>query len=80
MNIQQLKRANEITTELERLNLNKSYWNASPGFAELYLRPERGTYRNVANEEYCDFDMIKQLTLMRIQKRIDELKTEFENL
>ena len=82
MNADQLKRGEEIQSDLKHLKDQKDRYEKSKDF----LHSERldfssGQYR-VANIDarFIDFKTMKILALNEINKRIEELEKEFENL
>ena len=84
MTEEKVKEANELLKKLEYLKDQKRRWGGAKAFNRLevnnYLRHERtGTTLSV-DDSFINFDDIKLLALARIDKRIQEVQKEFDEL
>lgn len=82
MTEEKLKRGRKLLDDIEYYSKQKKLWEISKEFASITLR-EGGDYRsyeNNVNPHFINFDETKLLVLAKIQKAIDELHDEFDNL
>lgn len=82
MTEEKLKRGQELLERIEELSRQKKIWEISKGFASITLREEKDyrSYENNVTTSFINFDETKLLVLAKIQKRIDELRDEFDKL
>lgn len=80
MTTEQLKRAKEIETLVNHLSQQLSYWTVAPGFYQVDLRPEKGSYRNSIDDSMIDFEMVKLITIAKINLQLQTLNNEFLSL
>lgn len=82
MTEEKLKKGQELLEKIEKLSKQKKRWEISKEFACISLRGEDGyrSYENNVNTSFINFDETKLLVLAKIQKAIDELRSEFDRL
>jgi hypothetical protein len=76
----QLQRGCDIAKEKKTLESNLAYWKNAESFGEqITLRTPKGGYEWIENS-FIDFDVVKFTTIGFIEKRLRELKEEFDSL
>lgn len=81
MNNEQLKRGNEIESELQFLKEERDFWTQSTKFDSniIDVRAEH-QYIGRVKTRFIDFGIVRTLTLETLNKRITELENEFSAL
>lgn len=82
MTEENLKLGNDILKKIKSLEEEKKYWEAATKFSRVEIK--YGTiYENMEKDvdpSMLNFEEIKLLTLAKISKLIEELKSKFSNL
>lgn len=87
MTEKQLKDGQNLIDKINRLEKRIAAWNKSTKIHHIVLSnpSERCSYQFETYEDdnisaYIDFDVVKTLALSNMNKRLDELKEQFQNL
>lgn len=87
MTEEQLKKGQDLIDKIKKLEKRIEIWNKSTKIHNLVLSypSERFSYQDETYEDYnvyayIDFDVIKTLVLSNMNKRLNELKAQFQNL
>lgn len=83
MNNEKLKTANDLSEAIVNLNRQKQYWDNAVRIDALNLtwkNSEGYSCYNSVNTDYVNFEVLRTLTLATINKKLQALETEFENL
>lgn len=87
MTEKQLTEGQNLIDKIKKLEKRIEIWNKSTKIHHLVLSypNERFSYQDETCEDhnvsaYIDFDVIKTLVLSNMNKRLNELKEQFENL
>lgn len=83
MTTEQLQNGKKIAEKIDQLETQLAGWNESDRlfFDTIPLHEKSGNGRQLnLSREYVDFEVLKTLTIARIEKELNELKTEFEKL
>lgn len=87
MTEKQLTEGQNLIDKIKKLEKRIEIWNKSTGIHQLVLSypSERyscqsETYEDYSVSAYIDFDVIKTLVLSNMNKRLNELKEQFQNL
>lgn len=87
MTEKQLTEGQNLIDKIKKLEKRIEVWNKSTGIDRLVLLYPKENYSyqsetcedyNVSN--YIDFDVVKTLALSNMNKRLNELKAQFQNL
>ena len=82
MTNEQLQDGAKLAEQIATLEAQLLGWKTSNRFyyQTISLYSETGKCYDKINPEYVDFEVLKTLTIARIEKELNELKTKFENL
>lgn len=87
MTEKQLTEGKNLIDKIKKLEKRIEIWNKSTEIHHLVLSyPMKGysyqseTYEDCNVSSYIDFDVIKTLVLSNMNKRLTELKEQFQNL
>lgn len=87
MTEEQLKKGQDLIEKIKKLEKRIEIWNKSTGIDRLVLLypSERYSCQSETCEDYntsayIDFDIIKTFVLSNMNKRLNELKEQFQNL
>lgn len=85
MNHEKLKKANDLSEKIEKVEEERDKWNTSsgPNYLGIMTCRRANNLREQAesvNLDYVDFEVLKTLALSKINKRLAELQSEFDNL
>lgn len=85
MTNEQLNNGKVLAENIEKLEAQLAGWEYSTGFSyqtTTLSANVNGNNRTLDKLEtkYIDFEVLKTLTISRIKKELNELKTEFEKL
>lgn len=87
MTEKQLKEGQDLIDKIKKLEKRIEIWNKSTEIHHLVLSYpgeryscQSETYEDYNVSSYIDFDVIKTLVLSNMNKRLTELKEQFENL
>lgn len=87
MTEKQLKEGQDLIDKIKKLEKRIEIWNKSTEIHHLVLSYpgeryscQSETYEDYNVSSYIDFDVIKTLVLSNMNKRLNELKAQFENL
>lgn len=82
MTNEQLQDGAKLAEQIATLEAQLLGWKTSKRFyyQTISLYSETGKCYDKINPEYVDFEVLKTLTIARIEKELNELKTKFENL
>lgn len=80
MTEERLKKSNELLKQIKEYQKEIDCWENAVRFRcdEVALRSNETGYEVKA--KYVDFEVMKTLTLSRLKKELEVLKTEFKNL
>ena len=81
MTREQLFKGVELSKEISNLEEQLSTWKRANRFSdnEARLIDDKG-YRCTTTTIYVDFNVLKTLTISNIEKKLNELKDEFQKL
>lgn len=85
MTNEQLQDGKKLAEEIEKLEAQLAGWKYSTGFyyQTITLSANVEGYARTLDKitpAYIDFEVLKTSTIARIEKELNELKTEFEKL
>lgn len=87
MTEEQLKEGQDLIDKIKRLEKKIKIWNKSIEINHLVLSYpseiyscQSETYEDCNVSAYIDFDVIKTLVLSNMNKRLNELKEQFQDL
>lgn len=83
MTNEQLQNGAKLAEKIGALEAQLEGWKRATHFmyenVTLYSKGDDRSFDKIKTS-YIDFDVMKTLTIARIEKELNELKTEFENL
>lgn len=83
MTNEQLQNGAKLAEKIGALEAQLEGWKRATRFTyenvTLYSKGDNQSFDRIKTS-YIDFDVMKTLTIARIEKELNELKTEFENL
>lgn len=83
MTNEQLQNGAKLAEQIGALEAQLEGWKRATRFTyenvTLYSKGDARSFDKI-KASYIDFDVMKTLTIARIEKELNELKTEFENL
>lgn len=81
MTIEELENGVKLSEKIKVLENELINWKIATKIKNtlLYINVGNGNKQEVQTE-YIDFDVLKTLTISRIEKELNELKQQFENL
>lgn len=83
MTNEQLQNGAKLAEKIGALEAQLEGWKRATRFTyeniTLYCKGDDRSFDKIKTS-YIDFDVMKTLTIARIEKELNELKTEFENL
>lgn len=83
MDNDKLEKAIALYNQIEELEKLLNIWEKSVSISTINVT-FTNMYNGISSEnlksDYIDFDVLKVLTVNSIKKRLQELKTEYENL
>lgn len=83
MTNEQLQNGAKLAEQIGALEAQLEGWKRATRFTydnvTLYSKGDDRSFDEIKTS-YIDFDVMKTLTIARIEKELNELKTEFENL
>lgn len=83
MTNEQLQNGAKLAEKIGALELQLEGWKRATRFTydnvTLYSKGDNLSFDKIKTS-YIDFDVMKTLAIARIEKELNELKTEFENL
>lgn len=83
MTNEQLQNGKKIAEQIEKLEVQLAGWQESDRlfFDTISTHEKSGNGRQLnLSREYVDFEVLKTLTIARIEKELNELKQQFESL
>ena len=80
MNEEKLKEGQKLLDRLNKLKREKSNWERCSSISELRLKFAKEAGSVLADDSFINFDDLKLLVISKIQKRIDEVQQQFDNL
>lgn len=82
MTKEQLQNGKELAEKIEKLEAQLLGWKTANRlyFETIDLYSNDGKRYDKIDRKYIDFEVLKILTIARIEKELNELKTEFEKL
>lgn len=80
MTEERLKKANELLERIKEYQKEIDYWKMSVCFRNKDVSLKSGDMSYLVNTGFIDFEVVKTLTLARLKKDLEVLKTEFKNL
>ena len=87
MTEEQLRNGQNLIDKINRLEKRIAVWNKSTGIHHLTISYpgeryscQEEIYDDGYVSDYIDFDVIKTLVLSNMNKRLNELKEQFQNL
>ena len=82
MTNEQLQNGAKLAEKIATLEAQLLGWQTSKRFyyQTISLYSETGKCYDKMDPKYIDFEVLKTLTIARIEKELNKLKTEFENL
>lgn len=82
MTNEQLQNGAKLAEQIATLEAQLLGWKTAKRFyyKTISLYSETGKCYDKINPDYVDFEVVKTLTIARIEKELSKLKTEFENL
>ena len=84
MTDEQLKRGQELKSDIDRLKDRIEYWEKARGVTEIrlhYLNAYPSETRSFADEGYyINFEVLKTLTLQSMRDRLEKLEKEYRGL
>lgn len=79
MTEEKLKEGQELQDKLSRLKTYKDIWEKCTGISELTLEIGRSTV-GLTNLLFIDLNDLKAQVLSKIQRKMDEVQQQFNNL
>lgn len=84
MTTEQLQNGAKLAEAIEKLEAQLAGWKAAKRFTyqntNLYVPEQGGRQLDKIETQYIDFEVLKTLTIARIEKELNELKQQFEKL
>lgn len=85
MTNEQLENGKKLAEEIKKMEAQLAGWKYSTGFHYQTITLSANVEGNARtfdkmNPAYIDFEVLKTLAIARIEKELNELKTEFEKL
>lgn len=83
MDFEKLQKANDLGKELDRLEKKLQIWKKAERLDSIdisHLNFHGGRNQESVSNEFVDFEVLKTLTISAIEKRLQEVKNEFEQL
>ena len=84
MNDEQLKRGQELKSEIDKLKNEIEYWEKAECIVEIrmqYTTAYPSESRSVADDgRYVNFDVLKTLTLQSMRTELEKLEKEYREL
>lgn len=84
MTTEQLQNGAKLAEQIEHLETQLEGWKAAERFSyqciNLYVPSQGGRQLDKIETKYVDFEVLKTLTIARIEKELNELKQQFESL
>lgn len=82
MTTEQLQNGAKLAEKIEKLEAQLLGWKTAKRFyyQTISLYSETGSCYDKINPEYVNFEVLKTLTIARIEKELNELKQQFEKL
>lgn len=87
MNKEQLQKGKQLAENIEKLEAQLEGWKVGDCFSyetiSIYMKAKENiTSRHLdkLQTKYIDFSVVKAIAISRIEKELNELKTEFEKL
>lgn len=84
MTNEQLQNGAKLAEQIEKLEAQLQGWQLANRFTyqciNLYVSERGGMQLDKIETKYIDFEVLKTLTIARIEKELNELKQQFENL
>ena len=83
MNIEQLKKGNELSEKIKRIEVQINKWKEARGVFEItFTNKEFMQTEDIRNVETfpIDFDVLKTLSLKTLEEVFERTKKEFEEL
>lgn len=79
MTEERINEGKELLKKLNCLKEQKRRWEMAKGFYRLEVETDRGDALNV-NVSFINFSEVKLLTIAKIDRRINEVQKEFDEL
>jgi len=84
MTTEQLQDGKKLAEQIEHLETQLAGWKAAERFTyqyiNLYVPSQGGRQLDKIETQYVDFEVVKAITIARIEKELNELKQQFEIL
>lgn len=84
MTTEQLQNGAKLAEAIAKLEAQLEGWKAAKRFTyqniNLYVPEQGGRHLDKIETQYIDFEVLKTLTIARIEKELNELKQQFEKL
>lgn len=84
MTNEQLQNGAKLAEQIAKLEAQLQGWELANRFTyqftNLYVSERGGMQLDKIETKYIDFEVLKTLTIARIEKELNELKQQFENL
>lgn len=79
MTEERIMKGEELLKKLNCLKEQKRRWEMAKGFYRLEVETDRGDALNI-NGSFINFSEVKLLTIAKIDRRINEVQKEFDEL
>lgn len=79
MTEERIMKGEELLKKLNCLKEQKRRWEMAKGFYRLEVETDRGGALNI-NGSFINFSEVKLLTIAKIDRRINEVQKEFDEL
>ena len=79
MTEEKVKEGQELLDKLNKLRKEKDNWERTISISELRLKLNAAGSVKV-DESFINYDVLKLLVISKIQRRIDEVQQQFNNL
>lgn len=80
MTPEQLQKGKELAVKIKELEDQLKGWADAKGWYHKTMNLSCGGFVVAVDTKYINFDVIKTLTVARVEKELNELKQEFINL
>lgn len=80
MTEERLKKANELLERIKKYQKEIASWKMAVSFRNKEVSLRSGDMGYEVRTGFIDFEVVKTLTLARLEKDLEVLETEFKNL
>lgn len=80
MTEEKIKEGQKLLDRLSRLKVEKNNWERCNSISELRLEFEKAAGSVRVDDSFINFSDLKLLVISKIQRRIDEVQQQFNNL